>query len=67
MQRTLQVFKSRSSFLWSVQRFGSTENLRGVSVSSDGAVRAPPCGVGIPLFAVVSLIRDGAAEAAHGS
>ena len=46
--------------MWSVQRFGSTLYLRGVSVSWNGAVGAIPCGA-------AWLIRECAVAAAHGS
>ena len=67
MPRTLQVSCPNRASCGRPQRFGSTLYLRGVSVSCDGALDASLCWVGTLPCGIVSLIRDRAAAAAHGS
>ena len=55
---------SRSSFLWSVQRFGSTLYLRRFPVMELSVLL--PCGVGAPPCRIVSLIRACAAAQPTG-
>ena len=56
--RTTSGFMSKSSFLWSVQRFGSTLYLRDISVSCDGSLGTSLCGFDTLPCGIVSLTRD---------